>query len=60
MGKRKSFTEYIRENFENQIYQSVEEYYNANKERLRGTKKAHRNDGLKSYITHRSAVSTLL
>lgn len=34
MEKRKSFTEYIRENFENQIYQSVEEYYNANKERL--------------------------
>lgn len=34
MGKRKSFTEYIRENFENEIYQSVEEYYNANKERL--------------------------
>ncbi len=34
MGKRKSFTEYIRENFENQIYQGVEEYYNANKERF--------------------------
>ncbi len=34
MGKRKSFTDYIRENFENEIYHSVEEYYNANKESL--------------------------
>lgn len=33
MRKRKSFTEYVRENFKNQIYRSVEEYYNANKER---------------------------
>lgn len=35
MGKRRSFKEFIAENFEDQIYQSVERYYNANETRIR-------------------------
>ena len=34
MGKRRSFKEFIAENFEDQIYQSVERYYNANETRI--------------------------
>lgn len=34
MGKRRSLKEFIAENFEDQIYQSVEKYYNASKTRI--------------------------
>ena len=34
MGKRRSLKEFIAENFEDQIYQSVERYYNASKTRI--------------------------